>query len=675
MALSKIKGTVIADDAINADRIADGTVVASDLLDNTLTGAKLATDIAITTSGNITTTGAFTSTGIDDNATSTAITIDSSERVGIGTSNPSADLHISGSASTLQLTDEANSHSYQWQAANDRFEIRDVTNTVERFTLLPSGNIGIGTTAPSEILDVRGSATMLQYDTGSGTGPAIQQYHNSVSPADNDIIGRIRFFGNDSGGTKTSFAEIKALSTDVTDTSEDGALTFFTINSGSLSERMRIDSSGNVGIGTSSPDADLTISSGGGEMIHLISSHTNKSWVEAEAGNGSMWRLGTVDSNPHVRLEAMAVTGEIKFLTGGANERMRIDDSGNVGIGTSSPASKLEVEDSVNGDMHLRINNTNTGNTARTLLLLESDGATGSLYLNGANRVSSGVDEADSMTLTSDASASNGLNINATSGSIKFYYNYLEKMRIDSSGNVSIGKSSSAGKSLEIYASTNAAMRIQNSTTGTTGSDGLLIEMGGSDVLIYNYENGVMKFGTNNAERMRIDSSGNFMVNRTSALDAGKVSLSYAGASQRGICIETDTTASTAQMRFVNPNGGVGEILTSGSSTTYATSSDHRLKENVIDLADATTRVKQLQPKRFNFIADADTTVDGFLAHEVSDIVPEAITGTKDEVDAEGNPVYQGIDQSKLVPLLTASLKEAINKIEQLEARISALET
>src|SRR5210317_2021722 len=84
MALSKIKGTVIADDAINADRIADGTVVASDLLDNTLTGAKLATDIAITTSGNITTTGAFTSTGIDDNATSTAITIDSNEVVRIG---------------------------------------------------------------------------------------------------------------------------------------------------------------------------------------------------------------------------------------------------------------------------------------------------------------------------------------------------------------------------------------------------------------------------------------------------------------------------------------------------------------------------------------------------------------------------------------------------------------
>src|SRR6056300_689415 len=81
MALSKIKGTVIADDAINADRIADGTVVASDLLDGTLTGAKLATDIAISTSGNITTTGALTSTGIDDNATANALTIDSSSNL------------------------------------------------------------------------------------------------------------------------------------------------------------------------------------------------------------------------------------------------------------------------------------------------------------------------------------------------------------------------------------------------------------------------------------------------------------------------------------------------------------------------------------------------------------------------------------------------------------------
>ena len=140
---------------------------------------------------------------------------------------------------------------------------------------------------------------------------------------------------------------------------------------------------------------------------------------------------------------------------------------------------------------------------------------------------------------------------------------------------------------------------------------------------------------------------------------------------------------------FVNGNGSVGSVVTDGSSTAYNTSSDHRLKENVVDMTGATERLKQLSPKRFNFITNADTTVDGFLAHEVSSIVPEAITGTHNEVqvweegeelpegvsvgdnklDDEGNtiPKYQGIDQSKLVPLL-------VKTIQELEARITALE-
>jgi ABC-type transport system substrate-binding protein len=137
------------------------------------------------------------------------------------------------------------------------------------------------------------------------------------------------------------------------------------------------------------------------------------------------------------------------------------------------------------------------------------------------------------------------------------------------------------------------------------------------------------------------------------------------------IRIGGDGTAARNIMSFVNDTGGtpaeVGAITTSGSSTVYATSSDHRLKENVVYDWDATTRLKQLKPARFNFIADADTTVDGFLAHEAQSVVPEAITGTHNQVDAEGNPVYQGIDQSKLVPLL-------VKTIQELEARITALE-
>jgi hypothetical protein len=118
-----------------------------------------------------------------------------------------------------------------------------------------------------------------------------------------------------------------------------------------------------------------------------------------------------------------------------------------------------------------------------------------------------------------------------------------------------------------------------------------------------------------------------------------------------------------------------GTITTNGSATAYNTSSDYRLKENVDYDFNALDRVAQLKPARFNFISDeTNTLVDGFLAHEVQDIVPEAIHGVKDEVDEDGNAVYQGIDQSKLVPLLTKAIQEQQALIESLTARITTLE-
>ena len=126
-------------------------------------------------------------------------------------------------------------------------------------------------------------------------------------------------------------------------------------------------------------------------------------------------------------------------------------------------------------------------------------------------------------------------------------------------------------------------------------------------------------------------------------------------------------------------SSAVGSISSSGSNTSYNTSSDYRLKENVTYSWDATTRLKQLKPARFNFISDSSNTLlDGFLAHEVSSVVPEAVTGDKDgtytaqdELDGlgtQGQPNYQGIDHSKLVPLL-------VKTIQELEARIAALES
>lgn len=120
-------------------------------------------------------------------------------------------------------------------------------------------------------------------------------------------------------------------------------------------------------------------------------------------------------------------------------------------------------------------------------------------------------------------------------------------------------------------------------------------------------------------------------------------------------------------LSFSANGSGVGSIRVTPSSTSYLTSSDYRLKENITPIENAVARIDNLNPVRFNFIAQPDIIVDGFLAHEVTPVVPEAIAGEKDAVDSEGNPVYQGIDQAKLVPLLVAAVQE-------LSARVAALE-
>ena len=123
-----------------------------------------------------------------------------------------------------------------------------------------------------------------------------------------------------------------------------------------------------------------------------------------------------------------------------------------------------------------------------------------------------------------------------------------------------------------------------------------------------------------------------------------------------------------------NDNTEEGSIVIGTTNTAFNTYSDYRLKENEVTISDGITRLKTLKPYTFNFKKDPDVKVDGFFAHEVSSVVPVAVTGTKDQVDEDNNPVYQGIDQSKLVPLLTAALQEAITKIETLETKVSALE-
>jgi len=184
--------------------------------------------------------------------------------------------------------------------------------------------------------------------------------------------------------------------------------------------------------------------------------------------------------------------------------------------------------------------------------------------------------------------------------------------------------------------------------------------------------------GSATDESMRIDSSGKLLVGTTSALGDGLSLMprySESGTTSQIRWNRANVSGSGVALVFQNNSSTVGSISHNNSSTAYNTSSDYRLKENVDYTFDATTRLKQLKPARFNFIADTNTTVDGFLAHEVSSIVPEAISGEKDAVDDDDKPIYQGIDHSKIVPLLTKALQEQQATIEALTARITALES
>ena len=206
-----------------------------------------------------------------------------------------------------------------------------------------------------------------------------------------------------------------------------------------------------------------------------------------------------------------------------------------------------------------------------------------------------------------------------------------------------------------------------------------------NEAMIYANENGAVELYYDNTKKLETAGPGIRVAMQTwgsdpSASNAGAV----LGSPNTGgfICAAGGTTDSDHAL-FINPNGIVGRIRTNGSGTSFNTSSDYRLKENQVSISDGITRLKQLKPYRFNFKSDASKTVDGFFAHEVSPTVPEAVTGEKDAVELEDNDrrdikkgdiIPQGIDHSKLVPLLTAALQEAITKIETLETKVAALE-
>lgn len=234
-----------------------------------------------------------------------------------------------------------------------------------------------------------------------------------------------------------------------------------------------------------------------------------------------------------------------------------------------------------------------------------------------------------------------------------------------------------------------------------------------------------MRFTQGGTEVMRLDANNDLCIGTTSLPNGTSVygaGFDTSASNDRSL-LNLASSVSTAipLVQFMNPNGIVGTISTLGGSTSYNTSSDYRLKENVTPVTGAINKLRLLKPKSFNFKSDKSKTVDGFLAHELQEVLPEAVTGVKDGTKTETKiitpakgilkdtetgkaiasgiskpgiiedghswtettpavtedtevPDYQGVDQSKLTPLLVAALQEALTKIDQLEARITSLE-
>jgi hypothetical protein len=326
-----------------------------------------------------------------------------------------------------------------------------------------------------------------------------------------------------------------------------------------------------------------------------------------------------------------------------AAERMRIDSSGNVGIGTSSPAERLTVVAASGLTVAARFAGNTAANNNTQIRFYGANAAADQWAIGNAIATNDATRNFDIYDLVSNAN----------------------RLRIDSSGNVGIG-TSSPGVKLDVYTSGTASnfIRTRNDTTQA------FFEAGNGYAFLNASTNHPLIFGTNNTERARIDSSGNLLVGTTVASDATIVGVTLGGG---GSNFTTSNVGTQFPCAFRRGGNLVGTISTDTTTTFYNTSSDYRLKENAQPMTGALAKVAALKPCTYTWKADGSDG-EGFIAHELAEVVPQCVTGEKDAVDSEGKPVYQGIDTSFLVATLTAGLQEAVAMIDELKAKVAALE-
>ena len=272
---------------------------------------------------------------------------------------------------------------------------------------------------------------------------------------------------------------------------------------------------------------------------------------------------------------------------------------------------------------------------------------------------------------TSPANSLNVYNASAVQALFNGYSGIASRSQV-AAGSVALGNNPAYQLQIDYSDASNTTATIKN----TYANSSSLLQI----------QSGYLTFGTGTSftEAMRIDSSGVVLVNTSSPVISGYqmwIKQNESAANYVCLGLKTDQTSNRQMLNFVNGNGLVGTINTSGSATTYNTSSDYRLKENITPMTGALAKVAQLKPVKYKWKVDG-ADGEGFIAHELAEVCPHAVSGEKDAVDAEGNPQYQGIDTSFLVATLTAGLQElkALNDtqaetINALTARIVALET
>ncbi len=402
---------------------------------------------------------------------------------------------------------------------------------------------------------------------------------------------------------------------------------------------------------------------------------------------------------------------------------MRFASSNNVGIGTTSPSYKLDVEsssDSVAG-VYIQAGKSSQGEIQNTGLIVGSRtdmstndylgiSFTGNAATPARGRAAIGVKSTNGTSAMDlvfmTRSAADGSQLGSAD----------EKMRIKSNGRVGINTTnplellnvhqttataglympiSIAGSRYQADYAVGIAFRPENNSSAYAAKTAIVGSGGG-----YGYNQADLHFCLNQSAtitdevnlsdtRMIIKKSGNVGIGLTNPDAKLEVTTSasqytgrfdYTGSSGGAYgCLKLRISANTSPSFIdlfydgfsTNPLSPVGAIVTTGSAVLYSSFSDYRLKENVADLTGALDRVNSLQPKTFNYINRPETTNEGFLAHELQEIVPQAVSGTKDGVDEDGNPKYQGVDNAHLVPLLVGAIKELKAEIETLKTQIN----